>query len=91
MRYDDRGSIYEPQPAFAESDNPNIRAMVDPLPELRARTEADRERFDALGARETGLERMLRALNIRGEDLPESSDWQYHVANTKTTKYAGMM
>ena len=82
MRYDDRGSIYEPQPAFLDSDNPNIRAMVEPLLELRALTEADRERFDALGARETGLERMLRALDIRAEDLPASSDWQHHVANT---------
>ena len=91
MRYDDRGSIYEPQPAFLDSDNPNIRAMVDPLLELRARTEADRERFDALGARETGLERMLRALDVRAEDLPASSDWQHHVANTLTTKYQGMM
>ena len=89
MRYDDRGSIYEPQPAFRDSDDPNIRAMVDPLVELRERTEADRDRFDTLGARETGLQRMLRALNIRAEDLPESSDWQHHVANTKSTKYQG--
>jgi hypothetical protein len=50
MRYGNRGSIYRPDEAFVNSDNPRIRAMVDPLLELVARTEAEREHFDALGA-----------------------------------------
>ena len=41
-----------PDDAFFNSDNPRIRAMVDPLLELAARTEAEREHFDALGARD---------------------------------------
>ena len=55
MRYDNRGSIYQAQDAFANSDNPRIKAMVDPLLELKARTEAEREHFDALGARDEGM------------------------------------
>ena len=50
MRYGNRGRIYRPDDAFFNSDNPRIRAMVDPLLELAARTEAEREHFDALGA-----------------------------------------
>ena len=50
LRYNSRGSIYRPDDAFVNSDEPRIRAMVDPLLELAARTEAERERFDALGA-----------------------------------------
>ncbi len=53
MRYDHRGAVYEPIEPFASSNNPRIRAMIDPLAELKARTEAERERFDALGARTT--------------------------------------
>ena len=56
MRYDHRGSIYDPVEPFTSSDNPRIRAMIDPLAELKARTEAQREHFDALGARTTYLE-----------------------------------
>ena len=52
MRYGNRGRIYRPDDAFVNSDNPRIRAMVDPLLELAARTEAEREHFDALGARD---------------------------------------
>ena len=52
MRYNNRGRIYRPDDAFANSDNPRIRAMVDPLLELADRTEAEREHFDALGARD---------------------------------------
>jgi hypothetical protein len=52
MRYGNRGRIYRPDDAFVNSDNPRIRAMIDPLLELAARTEADREHFDALGASE---------------------------------------
>ena len=52
MRYNRRGHIYRPDEAFVNSDNPRIRAMVDPLLELAARTEAEREHFDALGAKE---------------------------------------
>jgi len=51
MRYNSRGSIYRPDKAFVNSDNPRIRAMVDPLLELATRTEAERDHFDALGAR----------------------------------------
>lgn len=50
MRYQNRGSIYRPVDSFLHSDNLRIRAMVDPLLDLAARTEADREHFDALGA-----------------------------------------
>jgi hypothetical protein len=56
MRYDHRGDIYDPIEPFASSDNPRIRAMIDPLAELKARTEAQREHFDALGARTTYAE-----------------------------------
>jgi hypothetical protein len=52
MRYGGRGRIYRPHDAFLNSDSPRIRAMVDPLLELAARTEAEREHFDALGAKE---------------------------------------
>ena len=52
MRYDSRGNIYDPVEPFASSDNPRIRAMIAPLAELKARTEAEREHFDALGARD---------------------------------------
>ena len=52
MRYGNRGRIYRPDDVFVNSDNPHIRAMVDPLLELAARTEAEREHFDALGARD---------------------------------------
>ena len=52
MRYDSRGNIYDPVEPFVSSDNPRIRAMIDPLAELKARTEAEREHFDALGARD---------------------------------------
>ena len=52
MRYNGRGRIYRPDDAFVNSDSPRIRAMVDPLLELAARTEAEREHFDALGARD---------------------------------------
>ena len=52
MRYGSRGRIYRPDDAFINSDNPRIRAMVDPLLELATRTEAKREHFHALGARE---------------------------------------
>ena len=52
MRYSRRGGIYRPDDAFVNSDNPRIRSMVDPLLELAARTEAQREHFDTLGARE---------------------------------------
>ena len=50
MRYGNRGRIYRPNDAFLNSDNPRIKAMVDPLLELAARTEAEREHFDTLGA-----------------------------------------
>jgi hypothetical protein len=52
MRYGNRGAIYRPNDAFLNSEVPRIRAMVDPLLELAARTEAQREHFDTLGARE---------------------------------------
>ena len=52
MRYGNRGRIYRPDDAFINSDNPRIRAMVDPLLELAARTEAERDHFDPLGARD---------------------------------------
>ena len=52
MRYNNRGRIYRPNDAFVNSDHPRIRAMVDPLLELAARTEAEREHFDALGAKD---------------------------------------
>ena len=52
MRYGNRGRIYLPNDAFVDSDNPRIRAMVDPLLALAARTEAERAHFDALGARD---------------------------------------
>ena len=52
MRYDSRGNIYDPVEPFVSSDDPRIRAMIDPLAELKARTEAEREHFDALGARD---------------------------------------
>ncbi|MCY4091699.1 MAG: phytanoyl-CoA dioxygenase family protein [Caldilineaceae bacterium] len=52
MRYNRRGSVYQPEEAFAKSNHPRIRAMVDPLIELAARTEAEREHFEALGASE---------------------------------------
>lgn len=52
MRYNSRGSIYRPDKAFVNSDNPRIRAMVDPLLELATRTETEREHFDALGAKD---------------------------------------
>ena len=51
MRYGNRGRIYRPNDAFVDSDNPRIRAMVDPLLELATRTEAERVHFDAMGAR----------------------------------------
>ena len=54
MRYGNRGRIYLPNDAFVDSDNPRIRAMVDPLLALVARTEAERAHFDALGARDKG-------------------------------------
>ena len=52
MRYGSRGRIYRPDDAFVSSDSPRIRGMVDPLLELAARTEAEQEHFDALGARD---------------------------------------
>ena len=52
MGYGNRGGIYRPDDAFVNSDNPRIRKMVDPLLELAARTEGERELFDALGARD---------------------------------------
>ncbi len=52
MRYNKRGLIFRPDDAYIMSVHPRIRAMVDPLLELAARTEADREHFDALGAKE---------------------------------------
>ena len=52
MRYNRRGSMFQPDEAFLKSDHPRIRAMVDPLLELAARTEAEREHFEALGASE---------------------------------------
>ena len=52
MRYGNRGHVFRPDDAFVNSDNPRIKAMVDPLLELAARTEAEREHFDALGARD---------------------------------------
>ena len=52
MRYGGRGRIYRPDDAFVKSDDPRIRAMVDPLLELAARTEAEQEHFDALGGRD---------------------------------------
>ena len=87
MRYDNRGSIYQAQDAFANSDNPRIRAMVDPLLELRARTEAEREHFDALGAREMSIDRLLSALGVT--TLPRSSD-SYKNLN-RSSKYQGRM
>ena len=50
MQYGNRGRIYRPDDAFVNSDHPRIRSMVDPLLELAARTEAEREHYDALGA-----------------------------------------
>ena len=50
MRYQNRGDIYRPADSFLQSDNSRIRAMVDPLLDLAARIEADREHFEALGA-----------------------------------------
>ena len=44
--------ITSPDPAFLKSSSPRIRAMVDPLLELAARTEAEREHFDDLGVRD---------------------------------------
>ena len=52
MRYNSRGSIYRPTDTFLNSDDTRVRAMVDPLIELAARTEDEREHFDALGARD---------------------------------------
>ena len=57
MRYNHRGSIYDPVEPFASSDNPRIRAMIEPLAGLKGRTEAEREHFDALGARQSYAER----------------------------------
>ena len=52
MRYGGRGQIYRPLDTYLNSDNKRIRAMVDPLLGLAARTESEREHFDALGGRE---------------------------------------
>ena len=56
MRYNNGGRIYRPDDAFINCDNPRIRAMVDLLLELAARTEAEREYFAALGARDKVLQ-----------------------------------
>ena len=52
MRYNNRRRIYRPDDTFVNTDHLRIRAMVDPLLDLAARTEAERGHFDALGARD---------------------------------------